>query len=175
MKDTNEITIKNHKHGKTYFGKRNAAIITNPIGATFTSVRFYESEADLQAGDLALSFRRDFRNWTKISGRKQAEIAATIWANMTRGVTVWDNGGATADRYRVIINTSVYYMSKRANQPNGVCMYSGETFNNHENTGDPKKRIALGDLPLGVASQIGYLIYAEHEHLEYLKEIGHVQ
>lgn len=46
---------------------------------------------------------------------------------------VFDNGGATADRYTVIINMPIdsrpafnyWHMSDNALMPNGVCMYGG--------------------------------------------------
>mgnify|MGYP001558278080 FL=1 len=40
-------------------------------------------------------------------------------------VTVYDNGGKTADRFTVLIGDDVFAMSSDANMPNGVCMYIG--------------------------------------------------
>ncbi len=42
-------------------------------------------------------------------------------------VVVYDNGGKTADRYTVVIGTSVFGMSDDATTPNGFNQYAGET------------------------------------------------
>jgi hypothetical protein len=41
-------------------------------------------------------------------------------------ILVYDNGGRTADRYTVIIGTSVYHMSADATSIMGVNQYAGE-------------------------------------------------
>ena len=40
---------------------------------------------------------------------------------------ILDNGGRSVDRYTIIIDDEVRYMSHDANMPNGVNMYAGET------------------------------------------------
>jgi hypothetical protein len=45
---------------------------------------------------------------------------------MRLDVTVYDNGGKTADRYALVINGDMWDISENGNMPNGVCMYSGK-------------------------------------------------
>ena len=41
-------------------------------------------------------------------------------------ITIADNGGATCDRYTVIIGDDVYGMSTNPRQPNGFNQYAGD-------------------------------------------------
>ncbi len=46
-------------------------------------------------------------------------------------IKIYDNGGKTTDRYTVIINEDVYYMSFNPDRINEICSYTGniEDFN----------------------------------------------
>ena len=77
------------------------------------------------------------------------------------GITVYDNGEITADRYTVIFPTGdTYGMSRDADMPNGVCMYIGHKDSiciDHT----IEKRIDINSLPEGVKKQIKYLLRQE--------------
>ena len=77
------------------------------------------------------------------------------------GITIYDNGGATADRYTVIFSTGdTYGMSRDADMPNGVCMYIGYKDSiciDHT----IEKRIDINALPEGVKKKIKYLLSQE--------------
>ena len=73
-------------------------------------------------------------------------------------IRVYDNGGATIDRFTVIIGKDVYGMSDNANMPNGFCQYIGTV---QELGGistisklDGERHIGLDSLPIGVQIQI---------------------
>ena len=71
------------------------------------------------------------------------------------GITAYDNGGATADRYTIVFPTGdIYLMSRDADRPNGVCMYAGD---NQKIIQDRDKKVNVEDLPEGVRRQIKYL------------------
>ena len=72
------------------------------------------------------------------------------------GITAYDNGGITADRYTIVFPTGdIYCMSRDADKPNGICMYAGENKNIPVDNIDEK--INVEDLPEGVRRQIKYL------------------
>jgi hypothetical protein len=86
-------------------------------------------------------------------------------------IEVFDNGGATADRYTVLIGEDAYLMSTDAHMPNGVCMYAGRNL-----VGDESERIQLSDLPRGTLIQIERTLKWERDYLvaEYSDAMGMV-
>lgn len=75
-------------------------------------------------------------------------------------ITIWDNGGKTADLYAVYLGDDVWYMSEDAHMPNGVCMYAGTSTERpepdpHE---DGARRIFLTQLPRGPLVQIIHIL-----------------
>lgn len=50
----------------------------------------------------------------------------SIPINELEGVEIYDNGGETADRYTVVIDTAVYTMSDNATSPRGINKYIGD-------------------------------------------------
>lgn len=52
------------------------------------------------------------------------------------GVTVYDNGGSSPDRYTVVLNDVVYAMSYNPSAPNGICHYMGHTEDLQLSEGD---------------------------------------
>jgi hypothetical protein len=70
-------------------------------------------------------------------------------------ITVYDNGGKTADRYSVIIGKDVYSMSDNATSPNGVNMYAGEIGADvHPSFLKSMKQVKVQTLPQAVQKAI---------------------
>jgi len=84
-------------------------------------------------------------------------------AEILRKVTVYDNGGITADRYTIVFPTGdIYLMSRDADRPNGVCMYAGDNPAIPDKNVD--KKVDVKDLPEGVKKKIKYLMsYLEEQ------------
>jgi len=72
-------------------------------------------------------------------------------------ITIYDNGGATLDRYTVIIGTGVYSMSINALSPQGVNQYCCETADLREPMVKERKVNPI-DLPSEVRAAIGFRI-----------------
>ena len=68
-------------------------------------------------------------------------------------VKVWDNDGLTMDRYAILIENDLWFMSTYPAYPNGVCMYGGEYSGDYENV-YLGELIALDELPTTVLKQI---------------------
>jgi hypothetical protein len=70
-------------------------------------------------------------------------------------ISVYDNGGKTADRYTVIIGNDVYSMSDNATAPNGVNMYAGEIGTDvHPDFIKRMKKVKVNSLPQSVQKAI---------------------
>jgi len=73
----------------------------------------------------------------------------------SKGISVYDNGGKTADRYTVVIGTDVYGMSDNATAPNGVNMYVGEIGTDvHPDFIKSMKKVKVNSLPQAVQKAI---------------------
>lgn len=68
-------------------------------------------------------------------------------------IIIYDNGGKTIDRYTVLINEDVYYMSYYPHRANEVCTYAG--IKNEFNKFDG---IRLRYIPKNIKYQIKQLI-----------------
>ena len=67
-------------------------------------------------------------------------------------IKVLDNFGKTADRFTLIIDEDLWFMSADANMPNGVCMYGG-TIAEYD-TQDLGVEVELDELPQGTNKQL---------------------
>jgi hypothetical protein len=75
-------------------------------------------------------------------------------------IKVLDNFGRTADRYTVIIDDELWFMSDNANMPNGVCMFGG--LLDEYNWQDLGIEIEIDAIPTGTNKQINYIIAQEY-------------
>lgn len=70
------------------------------------------------------------------------------------GIKIYDNGGATFDRYTVIIGESFYSMSHNPLSPQGVNQYCGETWELNCGSLHTQTEVWIGDLPPDVQDAI---------------------
>lgn len=76
---------------------------------------------------------------------KHADIFDTVKA--------WDNGGLTMDRYAILIEESLWFMSAYPAYPKEVCMYGGEYSADYKDV-HLGKPLVLNKLPTAVLEQI---------------------
>ena len=69
----------------------------------------------------------------------------------------------TDPTYTVRIGDDVWEMSAYANQPNGVCIYSGPVIKDFPNQNVPK---LISMVPIGIVIQIAKLVEEEFEAIE---------
>lgn len=75
-------------------------------------------------------------------------------------VKAWDNGGLTMDRYAILIEDDLWFMSSYPAYPNGVCMYGGQYSGDYEDV-HLGKLTSLDKLPIAVLEQI--IVLAKEE------------
>lgn len=100
---------------------------------------------------------------------EQCPLLSQFFRTFRNRVRVWDNGGATFDRYTVAIKRQengrtiydVYGMSKNAMSPTGFNQYSHEHNDGTVFTmGSTEKRCTINDLPAEVLKGIAYRLQA---------------
>ena len=74
-------------------------------------------------------------------------------ADLFSTVKAWDNGGLTMDRYAILIEEDLWFMSDYPGYPNGVRMYGGRCSDKYAGV-HLGKPTSLNDLPTAVLKQI---------------------
>ena len=74
-------------------------------------------------------------------------------------IKVWDNGGATADRYTVVVGKAVFDLSADCDMPNGVCQYVDDLNNLRPLAEFAGKEVRdFYGLPMNVRKQISKIV-----------------
>ena len=71
-------------------------------------------------------------------------------------IRVLDNLGKTADRYTIIIDKDLFFLSRDADMPNGVCSYGGEI--DEYPIQDMGVEIGLDEIPFGTSRAISNIL-----------------